>query len=68
MNLKLVESIGRIEWTNIVTTKNTELNSLSLRSELRLTEEWPSQVKQALRIGERALYDVSNTSESLLRE
>jgi hypothetical protein len=67
---KISTSFGRNEWKNtrIVTTKNTEFDSLFLRSDMRLTGERPGQVKQALRIGERALYYVSNTSESSLRE
>lgn len=52
----------KIEWKNIVTTKNTEFNSLILRSDMRLTGERPGQEKQALRIGERARYYVTNLS------
>jgi len=44
------------------------LNSLILRSDMRLTGERPGQVKKTLRISERARYYVRNTSESLLCE
>lgn len=55
--------MDKIEWKNIVTTKNTEFNSLILRSDMRLTGERPGQEKEGLRIGEGAGYYITNLSQ-----